>query len=288
MRLAFSLFALLAVILVANAAIPAVVVPLYIYPVVSGVDQWKPIKDAAIANPSVSFTVIVNPNSGPGSSKDTTYADAIVQMKNAGVKCIGYVSTNYGAVAVATVKANMDKYRTWYPGVSGFFLDEMANSGNKEAYYQSLTDYATSIGKPYTMGNPGTAVPQSYFDTVTNTVIYETSPLPQMSQINLGPTFAPYRSAMIVYNVPASALNQTYINQASKYVKWFYITDDVLSNPYDQLPSYWNTFIFYIAASATPVSPPVTPPVTPPVSAPVTAPVASPVAPPCNCCCTCP
>lgn len=245
MRTSFAVIAFL-VLLVSVQSLPGVLIPLYVYPVVSSVDNWKPVKDAATENPSVPFIAIVNPSSGPGDSKDNIYASAIDGLISAGITCIGYVSTNYGNVPYATATTHMDRYNTWYPQVTGFFLDEMANAGDKQSYYSALTDYANSTGKPFTMGNPGTSVTSDYFDTVSNTVIYETSTLPSVRALSLG--FPAERSSMIAYSVPASSVNQTYINTISAYVSWMYITDDTLNNPYDNMPTYWTQFIAYLAA----------------------------------------
>ncbi|XP_043285693.1 spherulin-4-like [Venturia canescens] len=229
-----------------SQAAPGLLIPLYAYPLDSD-PTWTTVKSSASSNPSVEFIAVVNPNSGPGDNIDAIYGTAIAQLASAGVKCIGYVPTNYGAVAAKTATENMDKYARWYPIISGFFFDEMTNIGNKESYYTSLTTHAVSIGKPFTVGNPGTSTTRAYFDSVNNTVIYETAKLPQPSKLNLG--FPRSRCSMIAYDVAASQVNQSYINDILKYTSYIYITDDKLDNPYDRLPTYFNQLVEYVRAA---------------------------------------
>ncbi|XP_015117171.1 spherulin-4 [Diachasma alloeum] len=236
------IFQLLAV----SQAGPGLLIPLYTYPSVS---TWEALKSAASSNPSVEFVAIVNPNSGPGSDLDSTYVTGIDGLTEVGVKCIGYVRTDYGAVATDTVTANMDKYTTWYPKISGFFLDEMAHSEGKESYYASLTAHAVATGKPFTIGNPGTSTTRKYFDTVNNTVIYETSKLPQLSALDLG--FPSSGCSMIAYDVAASQVNQSYVDNVLQYTSLIYITDDKLDNPYDSLPTYFNQLVDHLRVAIT-------------------------------------
>lgn len=265
MKTAPLLALLLATACLASAA-PGLMIPLYSYPTDNGGAIWQAVQDAASNNPSISVIAIVNPDSGPGTTYDSTYNASVNTMVNAGVKCIGYVSTNYSAVPFATVTSNMDKYKTWYPGITGFFLDEMTNVGSQEVYYSNATKYAVSIGKPYTVGNAGTSTTQAYFNTVNNTVIYEKPGLPTAAALDLG--FTPSGCTMMAYNVAASALNQTYIESIIQYSELVYITDDTLPNPYDVLPTYFSQLVTYLASGA-----PAVPPTAP------SAPSASPLAP---------
>lgn len=251
MRTVIAALSLLLLVL-SSYAVPGMLIPLYSYPEGSAATDWNTVKAAASANPSIPFVVIINPDNGPGSSVDTTYRSYVNSLVGAGCKCLGYISTKTGSVSASTVTGNMDKYKSWYPNVTGFFLDEMAYSGSKQSYYQSLTNYAVSIGYGYTMGNPGTATTQAYFNTVNNTVIFESKPLPRPSEVNLG--FDISASSFIAYTIPGSQLNQTYISQISEYVSLIYITDAPTSDPYQQLPSYFNQLLSWFN-NVSPVAP---------------------------------
>lgn len=265
---ALSIVSMLLALAVCSHALSGLLIPLYSYPTDSNGAIWKAVKDAAIANPSIPFVVIINPNNGPGSSKDSEYASAVTELVNAGCKCVGYISTRTSSVSLSTVTGNMNKYKSWYPDISGFFLDEMAYDGNHEAYYASATSHAISIGYGYTIGNPGTSTTQSYFNTVNNTVIFESEPIPNPSVLNQG--FPISGCSMIGYNIPGSKLNQTYISDITQYVSLIYITDAPTSDPYQVLPTYFNQLITRLLAAppAAPIAPFATPANTPSASEP--------------------
>ncbi len=155
-----------------------IIIPLYSYPG----SAWGTIITQKAAHPSVPITVIVNPDSGPGASKDPNYATWISKLDAAGVTVIGYVHTSYGARSAATVESEISTYKSWYQ-VTGIFLDEMANVPGYESYYSSLTSYAHSLGFSLVVANPGAAVPSSYVGTADVIVIYESAGVPSASTL---------------------------------------------------------------------------------------------------------
>ena len=73
---------------------------------------------------------IINPNSGPGTIKDTNYADQVTQTEAKGIIVIGYVSTGYAGTTDRTrtldmVEKDVDTYYSWYPNIDGIFVDEV-------------------------------------------------------------------------------------------------------------------------------------------------------------------
>ena len=101
-----------------------VIVPLYTYPTSS---TWNTMVKVKTDYPSVPTIVIINPASGPGSSKDSNYSDGIKKLQAAGISVLGYVHTSYSSKTASAVKADIDKYRSYYPSIDGIFFDEMAN-----------------------------------------------------------------------------------------------------------------------------------------------------------------
>lgn len=135
--------------------------------------------------PHVDWIVVVNPNSGPGSSVDDQWTQAIEWLKGAGATVIGYVSTDFGGPydpdntgqsSLATEQDYIDLLDTWvsfYPEIDGFWLDEIpfytdddqsppnAEADEARAFYQSMTQHAKlNLGKFFVGGNPG----QEQFD----------------------------------------------------------------------------------------------------------------------------
>lgn len=98
--------------------------------------EWDRVKSAASR---VKVVAVFNPGSGPGPSRDPNYAALVTSAKAAGVRMVGYVSTDYTNVSTASVKAQVDQYFTWYPNIDGIFFDEatpdLGTGGSNIAYY---------------------------------------------------------------------------------------------------------------------------------------------------------
>jgi spherulation-specific family 4 protein len=214
-----------------------IIVPLYTYPTSSTWDTMVKVKSNY---PSVPTVAIINPSSGPGSSKDSNYSDGIKKLQTAGISVLGYVYTSYSSRSASSVKADIDKYKSFYPSVNGIFFDEMANWEGKEAYYKSLTDYAKSKGYTLTVGNPGADTISSYVGTVDNIVIYERDGTPSISYLKGWHLNYDKRNfSMLPYNV--ASLDKTYVTSSTAYVGYMFIASDDLPNPWDSLPSYYST-----------------------------------------------
>lgn len=57
------------------------------------------------------MVVIINPESGVGSSKDANYSDGIKKLKAVGIIVLGYVWTDYGFRSPYWVKPEINKYK---------------------------------------------------------------------------------------------------------------------------------------------------------------------------------
>ena len=142
-----------------------VYVALYMYPTGNGAAEWQKVIDEKTKHPSVPIVATFNPNSGPGSAKDTNIANWVAKLKAAGVIAIGYTYDDYGTRSISALKADADKYKNWY-NADGLFIDEFTNKVGFEDHYRDITAYVKSTGMKMTMGNPGTDVPRSYIGTV--------------------------------------------------------------------------------------------------------------------------
>ena len=190
---------------------------------------------------------VVNPASGPGTAASSSYMTGISQLIAAGIKVIGYVPTTYGARNPADVQADMKRWRSLYPSVTGIFLDEMQNKAGAEAYYKSLTSFAKSNGFDMTMGNPGSDSVPSYVGTVDLMFVYENAGLP--SEERLAGWHASYDKrnfGIIPHSVPS--MSRTFIATAKKYAGYIYLQNDTMPNPWDTVPPF---FMDMVAALAT-------------------------------------
>lgn len=257
-----------------------ILVPSYFYPGTGGPggsgDGWAAMTAAAS---QVQITAILNPASGPGPGADPNYTTAMTNLENAGGKVVAYVYTNGGNAPLATVESQISTYITQYGSlINGFYLDGMFVIPSTLSYYQSLNGYIKGLDPSYTViGNPGQpflngVTPQQYLSTADVFNIFEgpnTAPSPGAAGFNDYPyglnwfqSYSSKRFANTIYDVPADAGNplqsSTMIADLVRAVQlnagYVYLTDRTGSNPYDQLPSYWNQEVAAAAAVPEPSS----------------------------------
>ncbi|KAG6837578.1 hypothetical protein H0H93_006992 [Arthromyces matolae] len=145
----------------------AVILPLYIYPD-DNCTSWTQLFSAIPSNPSLEFLIIVNPNSGPGSSgsqPDSNYQNCVTQLRtlgtsNGNVKLIGYVRTGYGTRDLSDITADVDTYAAWNAAykVEGIFFDEASTNATLVDTYQGYVNEVKSVfgDDAYITLNPGT------------------------------------------------------------------------------------------------------------------------------------
>jgi hypothetical protein len=224
-----------------------VVVPAYFYPGA----LWTQLNTAASQVP---LTAIMNPGNGPGGASDANYVSAVNSLRAAGGKVIGYVYSSYGSRPLAQVTADIDRYASWY-NVDGIFVDEMANTGPAERlnYYKSIYDHVKNINSNWqVVGNPGTATIEQYltWPSADRLTVFE----------NVGSAYAGYTPSAwnssyaddhfvhLLHTEPSSTNMKADLNLAvTRSVGGVFITNDVLNNPWDTLPSYWSDEISAIA-----------------------------------------
>jgi len=215
------------------------IIPLYTYPTST---SWATVAAAKQAHPSVPVIAIVNPSNGPGGALDPNYATGINKLTAAGVKVIGYVHTSYGSRPASQAQAEMDQWHSWYPGVTGIFFDEMANTPGYESYYTSLGTYAKSHVGNFTVGNPGADTAQSYVGTLDVMLIYESGGLPSTSALTgWHASFPRTNFGVIPYRV--SSLDAAFVAAARPYVGYIYLQNDDMPNPWDSVPTYLSSLI---------------------------------------------
>jgi len=229
-----------------------VLIPWYNYPIHWSTDyQWD---DLAKAASEISITAIINANNGPGSGGPN--ADYEVGMSELAdkVTTVGYVQTGYGTRDISTVKAEIDEWANhWVShGLSGIFIDEMSNETNKLPYYEEL--YAYILSKPgleEVHGNPGMSSEEDYVSTpaTTGLVIFENyiSEWPSYSTDSWVNDYDAAHFSMLVHTASTTSEMQTAIDLAlERNIGLVYVTDDVMPNPWDRLPTFWQKQVNYI------------------------------------------
>ena len=218
-------------------------VPAYFNP--SSGEYWNELTAAASRVPLV---VIMNPDSGPGKSRNQTYVQALSKMHEAGGKITGYVHTSYGARPLAEAENDVDLYLSFYQ-VDGFFIDEMTNDQNTGHldYYAALYKYIKAKGANYTVtGNPGCNTREEYITRPTDDsfMIFEDSSTnyPAFAPSHWVVRYSAQQFVHLPYNVATASTMTNYVELAvSRNAGWICITDNTLPNPYKALPSYWKS-----------------------------------------------
>jgi len=208
--------------------------------------------DALIAAASqVKILAIINPNSGPATSVDSSYSTYMTKLKNAGIDMVGYVYTSYGTRSVSSVQADIDTYASKYPLLTGIFLDEGATSASVLPFYTTIYNYILAkSGYVHVIINPGTVPDQGYLAVSTNIMIYENygSSLASTSfpsWLKCAPTAAQkagykYRFSGIAHTA-SSSIEASYAQAlANDGIGYVYVTDGVGGCcTYNALTSYF-------------------------------------------------
>jgi hypothetical protein len=227
-----------------------VLVPAYFNP--SSSNYWARLATQSAKMPGRLWT-IADVDNGPGSKYDTTYAVVINNMHLNHGKVIGYVWTNYGAITLDKVKADIDAWYSFYNSIDGIFLDGQAYETGKEAYYIEIYNYIKQKNSSaLVVSNPGVNTIVNYL--VNNGV--RVSDVVCIFESNEGfDTWTPstwitsYTSDnfyVLPYNTTSSQWVSRLNRAASLNIGWIYLTDDTGNNPWDTLPSYFEDFCSYI------------------------------------------
>jgi hypothetical protein len=220
------------------------IIPLYSPPG----STWYSVIQAKTAYPYVPMVVIIDISNGPGASANSNYASWIGKLQSAGILVVGYVYTEFGARSIASAESDMSSYQKWYH-LNGIFFDQMSAQESADYYYSQLESYANSLGLPFTIGNAGMAVPSSEVGLFHLTIIYEGAGTPNSNFLSLE-TSGHNRNdfAMIAYD---SQFSSSYIQDASGYVGYLYLTNDGMPDPYDTIPSYFTSVVSELSTSET-------------------------------------
>ena len=252
----------------ANSSNTGIIEPLYIYPYnssschASNCFAWNQVNVTKSNYPNVPLFAVININNGPCDllvgCPDPNYKQGIANLTKSGVIQLGYVWTKNGLRPEVDVKSDIDNWVSWYKpyGLKGIMMDEMPHVLGQTSYYQDLTNYIHSKGLTYSIGNPGTDVPQSYQGALDIMNIYEdnnstgdltNSTLQGNTSISGNPAnwhtlYDKSTYSFVTYG--KSSISQKLVQGKSVYVGLMYITDG--DNSWSTIPSYLNTLASYL------------------------------------------
>jgi hypothetical protein len=224
-----------------------VLLPLYVYPG-SSASAWSSVTAAVAAYPSVQWQIVINPDSGPGSTQypDSNYIAGISELNGYdNVQTLGYVDTAFTNRAYADVQADINTYAGWADytganiGVDGIFFDDVT-TGTTTAdytYMQNAANYAYDTiptDTTYVIFNPGTLSPTQYFDYADTIVEFENTYANYEGQTTISTFPSGYRhqSAILIHDTPTTTTNvQTPVDTMhTDGVGAFYYTYDCCYN----------------------------------------------------------
>lgn len=233
----------------ASAAVPSqsIMIPAYKYPTTWQPDAyWDTLVAAGGAKVPL---VIINPDSGPGIAQNGDYQEQMRRNKAAGIRQIGYVHTLYQQRPIAEVKQEIDDWYRLYPDVQGIFLDEIAIDSDRLCYLSQLYNYIKQRSpQQLVVINPGRHIPDVMANYADIMVTYETNGNKYINDyVPATSTFETTeanhgRIAHIVHDVTPGDYAQVLALSRDRNVGWLFITDDVMPNPYDVLPTNFNQF----------------------------------------------
>lgn len=184
--------------------------PLYRYPEDG---SWDSIYSTIEGNPDLEFQIIINVDSGPGSSSpNSDFATGTAKLNSySNVETLGYVHTLYGEASQDDVNKNVSDWFSWnsYSGantaINGIFFDEVHNTEGDESdvtYMQALTQSAISTfgsHKFINIFNPGSKPEHlEFYQLADYVVVFET-------------VASEYSTSVLSENVPAGYANQSAI-----------------------------------------------------------------------------
>jgi hypothetical protein len=226
-----------------------ILIPMYIFPTFDGdglLDgDYATVISLKRKYPNIPIYTILNPNSGPGVSVDGSYTSAVKQLIAAGVHVLGYVSLAYpydGDVNTvtrnsATIKTDIDNWKSLYPDIEGLFFDELTYLTSSATYktdFQNfmvdLRDYAYTQELNYIVANAGTSVEEWYFTEeklADNIIIYENTTYPTEDSLRLNTYNSQveiYQRGVLVYG-SALEFDRTQFEMIKKYAGLIFIND---------------------------------------------------------------
>ena len=232
--------------------------PAYIDPTSDSAD-WKTL----IGSPTSKLGVVVaNVLNGPGSTAVPAWSSVINAAHASGKKVLGYVDTGYlgqtgrttrlGSTSMADWVAQIEQdINAWYTlygnAMDGIFFDDGYNAcgpGNEFPDVYDIVNQYEKVNHPGSMTvlNPGTAVPQCYEGTADVLLTFEGSEATYESSAYQALDWTPASPSEIwhiIYGVAASDVSLVDETSQTRGAGYVYMTDDVPSNPYDTVPSFW-------------------------------------------------
>lgn len=217
------------------------IIPAYFYPAVGfGIQYWE----YMFANAPSVYGAIANPATGPGSTVDPNYAAIIARAQALGIKIFGYVDTNFGAIASATVTGQVDTWFTLY-GIRDIFFDNVATAPASIAYYTTISNYVhNAAAGAKVIFNHGTNPDEGYIPLADILCNFEgtSTTYSTFAFASYVTKYPPSKFWHLVYNALGVTDMQAVIDRSrAQNAKYVYVTEDTAAvTPWDTTATYFN------------------------------------------------
>lgn len=189
--------------------------------------------------------VIINPNSGAGTTVNSDYSRLVSENERVGIRSLGYIRTMHGNRTLEDIKGEIDRYMDFYPGVAGFYFDEVSGSSDahvalmKAAYEYAKAKNANAL---VIANHTNGLTRQEMANHADIHVISESSGKSYVDNYS-APTGAwennpanADRIMHMVYNVDSEDYDKVIELSRTRNAGWLFVTTDRSPNPYNDLP----------------------------------------------------
>ena len=236
------LFLVIVLAQAAGAADPAakLLVPAYFYPEGTGMKEWDRL---LAAGSKATIVAIANPDSGPGKKRDENYEAIIKRATEAKVGVIGYITLSYADRPISAVKADVDSWLHFYPGIQGIFFDEQPSERKHAAFAEEAFAYAREkFPKGHVFANPGVNCDRAYHEAKgsANLCLFEHKD--GFENWQPATWTERDRTVILVYGVKSEKFTDVFA-KAKKHAAWLYVTDSEDAMPWSRLPKNWESLL---------------------------------------------
>lgn len=206
--------------------------------------SWDAIIAAKVA------VAMINPGSGPGPAPDSLYVGMVPKCRAAGVPVYGYVHTKYGVRPAAEVKADILNHKAWY-GIDGIFVDTTSTDRAYLPYYADLCAFIHAQGLKVAL-NPGSSGPEEHAQMADYVMVAENYWSNYKAQTRPAWESKPaYAGKLwhVIHTCPAAEMPAAVAMAKQKHAGLVYITDDLMPNPYNVLPTYFQGLVAAVGAA---------------------------------------
>ncbi|KAH7398537.1 Spherulation-specific family 4-domain-containing protein [Pyrenochaeta sp. MPI-SDFR-AT-0127] len=222
-----------------------VLIPLYVYPE-PGV--WERLYDAIVVHHSVKFTIIINPDNGPGSTvRPSEDYISVVKALNVypNVQTLGYISTEGGNRDNETVRYEIARYAGWSNvsdtlSLDGIYFDQtpFKDEENARVYLKNISATVRHSegfrGAPMVVHNPGRVPDEGLMVYKPDlAIVFEGVYADMPRKENLHNMLEGSRSnrqdlGMLIHSVPSNISRgglRKIIDDVRRDVEWLFVTD---------------------------------------------------------------